>query len=43
LWFNYRNPRTERWADPALRKQHGYKTAYPDDPSRGAVLELPAR
>ena len=42
LWFNYRNPRTERWADPALRKQHGYRTAYPDDPSRGVVLELPA-
>ena len=43
LWFNYRNPRTERWAEPALRAQHGYRTAYPDDPSRGVVLELPAR
>ena len=43
LWFNYRNPRTERWADPALCKQHDYRTAYPDDPSRGVVLELPAR
>ena len=43
LWFNYRNPRTERWADPALCAKHGYRTAYPDDPSRGVVLELPAR
>ena len=43
LWFNYRNPRTERWADSALRKQHGYEASYPDDPSRGVVLELPAR
>ena len=43
LWFNYRNPRTERWADPDLRAQHDYRTAYPDDPARGVVLELPAR
>ena len=43
LWFNYSNERTQRWADTALSEQHGYKTAYPDDPSRGVVLELPAR
>jgi len=43
LWFNYRNARTERWADPALSAQHGYRTAYPDDPSRGVVLELSAK
>ncbi len=43
LWFNYRNPRTERWDAPALREQYGYQTRYPDDPARGVVLELPAR
>ena len=43
LWFNYRNPRTERWDDPALRAQHGHRTRYPDDPAGGVVLELPAR
>lgn len=43
LWFNYRNARTERWADPDLSARHGYRTAYPDDASRGVVLELPAR
>lgn len=43
LWFNYRNPRTERWADPGLQQTHGYATRYPDDPARGVLLELPAR
>ena len=43
LWFNYRTPRTERWDDPALRAQHGYQVRYPDDPTGGVVLELPAR
>jgi hypothetical protein len=45
LWFNYRNPRTERWADPQLVKRHGHSTVFPDParPEGGAVLELPAR
>jgi hypothetical protein len=43
LWFNYRNRRTERWADPGLHAQHDFRTAYPDDEPRGVVLELPAR
>ncbi len=43
VWFNYRNARTERWDDKALRTKHGYHTRYPDDPARGVVLELPAR
>jgi Metallo-beta-lactamase superfamily len=43
LWFNYRTPRTERWDDPALRAHHGYQVRYPDDPTGGVVLELPAR
>jgi hypothetical protein len=43
VWFNYRNPRTERWDDPGLRAQYGYQTKYPDDPVGGVVLELPAR
>ncbi|HET8988039.1 MAG TPA: MBL fold metallo-hydrolase [Humibacillus sp.] len=45
LWFNYRNPRTERWADPALTRRYGHAATYPDpaQPDSGAVLELPSR
>jgi hypothetical protein len=45
LWFNYRNVRTERWADPDLTERHGHATVFPDpaDPGAGVVLELPAR
>ena len=43
LHFNYRNPRTERWADPALRAAHGYEVRFPDSPAAGTVLELEAR
>jgi len=43
VWFNYRNPRTERWDDPDLRAEHDYRTRYPDDAAGGVVLELPAR
>ncbi len=45
LWFNYRTPRTERWADPRLVASHGHHVAFPD-PGRadaGAVIDLPAR
>ena len=45
LWFNYRTPRTERWADPRLLEQHGHHVVFPDpaQPDAGAVLDLPAR
>ena len=43
LWFNYRTPRTQRWADAALRATYGYDARYPDDESAGAVLELEER
>ena len=43
LWFNYRTPRTERWGDPRLTERHGHRTAYPDRPDAGIVLDLPAR
>ena len=45
LWFNYRTPRTERWADPRLIAQHGYHVAFPDPAhaDAGIVLDLPAR
>jgi len=43
LWFNYRNPRTERWDDDALKDRHGYRVEYPRDDQSGAVLELPSR
>lgn len=43
LWFNYRNARTERWADPHLCARYDYTTRFPDDPVAGAVLILEAR
>lgn len=43
LAFNYRNPRTQRWDDPRLRKRHGYSTRFPRAPAAGVVIELPAR
>lgn len=43
LWFNYRNERTSRWDDPALRERHGYDVRYPDPAEAGAVLELEAK
>jgi hypothetical protein len=43
LSFNYRNQRTQRWADPRLRERHGYSTRFPSDPAAGVVIELPAR
>lgn len=43
IWFNYRTPRTERWADPDLCARYAYGTRFPDDPEAGTVLELPVR
>jgi hypothetical protein len=45
LWFNYQNPRTERWADPALTTRYGHRALYPDPahPDAGVVVELPTR
>lgn len=43
LWFNYRNARTTRWADPALCAQYGHTARFPEAPGAGAVLELPAK
>jgi len=43
LWFNYRNARTARWDDPALRAEHGFDARYPDEPGAGVVLELEER
>jgi beta-lactamase superfamily II metal-dependent hydrolase len=43
LWFNYRTPRTERWGDPALCREHRYSARFPEDPDAGAVLELLAK
>jgi hypothetical protein len=45
LWFNYRNPRTERWADAALTGRYGHTANFPDPahPDAGVVLELPSR
>ena len=43
LWFNYRNARTERWADAGLRKAHDYRVRFPRSATSGAVLELTAR
>ena len=45
LWFNYRTPRTERWADPALTLRYGHSVNFPDPahPDAGVVLELSSR
>ncbi|KRF40825.1 hypothetical protein ASG96_08330 [Terrabacter sp. Soil810] len=45
LWFNYRTPRTERWADPRLVEAHGHRVAFPEPghAGAGAVIDLPAR
>ena len=45
LRFNYRTPRTQRWADPRLVAQHGYHVTFPDPAhaDAGIVLDLPAR
>ena len=43
LWFNYRNRRTERWADPGLCAAHHYEVRFPEDETSGAVLELATR
>jgi hypothetical protein len=40
LWFNYRNPRTERWGEAALRKRYGFRVQYPEDVARGVRIEL---
>lgn len=43
LWFNYRNPRTQRWADTELCDRYGYRTEFPVGSPHGIVLELEAR
>jgi hypothetical protein len=45
LWFNYRNERTQRWADPGLMSRYGHAVSFPDaaGPEAGVVLELPPR
>jgi len=42
LWFNYRNPRTERWDNPALQQRYRFRTCYPPEGTDGVRLELPA-
>ncbi len=43
LCFNYRTPRTERWAEADLCRTHGYEVRFPDDPEAGVVVELPEK
>lgn len=43
IWFNYRNVRTQAWADPALQLQFGYETKFPPSEQEGAVVALPQR
>jgi hypothetical protein len=45
LWFNYRTPRTARWADPQLVASHGHHVAFPEPghADAGALIDLPAR
>lgn len=43
LWFNYRNARTERWAERTLTDRYGYAVRYPTQPDTGVLVKLPAR
>lgn len=52
LWFNYRTPRTLRWAEPALQARYGFTAHLPaaggddehtGDGEHGIVAELPER
>ena len=43
LWFNYRNARTQRWADATLTSRHGYAVRYPTKPDTGVLVRLPVR
>jgi hypothetical protein len=43
LWFNYRNPRTERWSDPTITQRYGFHAIYPPPNTDGVRLDLPAR
>ncbi len=40
LWFNYRNERTMRWDQPALRQRFGYETRYPESKEQGVVIDV---
>jgi hypothetical protein len=40
LWFNYRNPRTERWGEAGIRKRYGYRAEYPEEGADGIRIEL---
>lgn len=39
IWFNYRNERTQRWADLLLCQRYGYEARYPDA-GRGNVIVI---
>lgn len=43
LWFNFDNDRSRRWADPELRRTHGYDTVLPKAEGMGVTLALPGR
>ena len=43
LWFNYRNSRTERWADPALERRHRFRAKYPEPGTEGLRLKICSR
>jgi hypothetical protein len=40
IWFNYANPHTRRWADPALLARYHYEVRYPSEPAGGITLTL---
>ena len=43
LWFSYRNPRTERWAEPRLQRKHHYSSRFPETSTAGVQVELAAK
>jgi beta-lactamase superfamily II metal-dependent hydrolase len=40
LWFNFDNERSRRWADPTLRRLHGYDVILPNADESGLSLAL---
>ena len=42
LDFNYRNPWTERWENPAVQATYGFTTRYPEPGTDGVRIALPA-
>lgn len=43
IWFNYRTPKTELWANEDLCRRFGYTAHYPTGEGEGVVIRVEAR